>query len=60
MKKHFVPFTSLICLIVTIFTLLYLHFEKGDITLDGWGTLVMMISFNMMNLNYWKEYFSKD
>ena len=60
MKKHIFPIISLVCLIVVICTLLYQHFEKGGVTGDGWGTLVMMIGLNMTFINYWKEYFSKD
>ena len=60
MKKHLVPITLLVCLIVVIVTLLYQHFEKGGVTGDGWLTLLLMISMNMTSINYWKEYFSKD
>ena len=59
MKKHFFPIISLVCLILVIGTLLYSHFEKGVITLDGWFTLVMMIGFSLIYINYWKEYFKK-
>ena len=59
MKKHIFPIISLVCLIVVIGTLLYQHFQKGGVTFDGWGTLVMMIGLNMTFINYWKEYFKK-
>ena len=59
MKKHIFPIISLVCLIVVICILLYQHFEKGGVTGDGWGTLVMMIGLNMTFINYWKEYFKK-
>jgi len=39
--------------------LLYQHFEKGGVTGDGWGTLVMIIGLNMIHTPYWKEYFKK-
>ena len=59
MKKHIFPIISLVCLIVVICTLLYQHFEKGGVTGDGWGTLVMIIGLNMIHTPYWKEYFKK-
>ena len=59
MRKHFFPIISLVGLKVVIGTLLYSHFEKGVITLDGWFTLVMMIGFSLIHNNYWKEYFKK-
>ena len=60
MKQHIFPIIFLVCLIVVIGTLLYQHFEKGGITGDGWMTLVGMIGFNLIHINYWKEYLSKD
>jgi len=60
MNKHFFPIISLVCLILVIGTLLYSHFEKGGITSDGWLNLLLMIGVNLTNINYWKEYFSKD
>ena len=60
MKKHFFPIISLFGLKVVISTLLYSHFEKGGITSDGWLNLFLMIGVNLTNVNYWKEYFSKD
>ena len=60
MKKHIFPIISLVCVIVVIFTLLYQHYEKGGVTTDGWLTLLLMISVSMTQINYWKEYFSKD
>ena len=60
MKKHLLPISLLVCLIVVIGTLLYSHFEKGGITSDGWLNLLLMIGVNLTNINYWKEYFSKD
>ena len=59
MKKHIFPIISLVCLIVVIGTLLYQHFQKGGVTTDGWLTLLLMISFNMTQIPYWKEYFKK-
>ena len=59
MRKHFFPIICLVGLKVVIGTLLYSHFEKGVITLDGWFTLVMMIGFSLIYNNYWKEYFKK-
>ena len=49
----------MVCLIGTIGTLFYQHFEKGGVTGDGWGTLAIMISVNMGCIKYWKEYFKK-
>ena len=60
MKKHFFPIISLFGLKVVISTLLYSHFEKGGINSDGWLNLLLMIVVNLTNINYWKEYFSKD
>ena len=54
------PIISLVFLIIVIGTLFYQLFEKGGVTTDGWGTLVMMIGLNMIFINYWKEFFSKD
>ena len=59
MKKHIGPLIGIVCLVGTIVTLLYQHFEKGGVTGDGWGTLVIMISVNMGCIKYWKEYFKK-
>ena len=39
---------------------LYVGFERGGITWDGWLTLGFIFSVNLMNINYWKGYFSKD
>ena len=57
---HIFPIISLVCLILVIGSLLYSHFEKGGITSDGWYTLVGMIGFSLIHINYWKEYFSKN
>tara|TARA_B100001093_G_scaffold461719_1_gene476396 strand:- start:745 stop:924 length:180 start_codon:yes stop_codon:yes gene_type:complete len=59
MKKHILPIGSLVLVIVVIGYLLYQHFEKGVVTGDGWGTLVMIIGLNMIHTPYWKEYFKK-
>ena len=59
MNKHIFPIISLVCVIGTIGTLLYQHFEKGGVTGDGWGTLLMTIGINMGSIKYWKEYFKK-
>ena len=59
MKKHIYPLILMVCLIIAIVTLLYQHFEKGGVTGDGWGTLAIMISVNLTQINYWKEYFKK-
>ena len=59
MKKHIYPLIGMVCLIGTIGTLFYLHFVKGGVTGDGWGTLVMMIGINMGSIKYWKEYFKR-
>ena len=52
--------TMLCLLILTIVFELYVYFERGDVTWDGWMTLGFIFSVNLMNINYWKEYFSKD
>ena len=49
----------MVCLTITIITVLYQHFEKGGVTTDGWLTLLLMISMNMIHTPYWKEYFKK-
>ena len=59
MKKHILPIGSLVLVIVVIGYLLYQHFEKGGVTTDGWLTLLLMISMNMIHTPYWKEYFKK-
>ena len=59
MKKHIFPIMSLVCLIVIIISLFYQHFEKGGVTTDGWLTLLLMISMNMIHTPYWKEYFKR-
>ena len=56
MNKHILPIGSLVLVIVVIG---YQHFEKGVVTGDGWGTLVMIIGLNMIYTPYWKEYFKK-
>ena len=57
---HIYSITMLCCLIFTIVFELYVGFERGGITWDGWLTLGFRSSVNLMNINYWKEYFSKD
>ena len=59
MKKHILPIGSLVLVIVVIGYLLYQHFEKNGVTTDGWLTLLLMISMNMIHTPYWKEYFKK-
>ena len=59
MKKHIFPIISLVCLIVIIISLFYQYFEKGGVTTDGWLTLLLMISMNMIHTPYWKEHFKK-
>ena len=59
MKKLIIPIIYMVCLTITIITVLYQHFEKGGVTGDGWGTLAIMISVNLTQINYWKEYFKK-
>jgi hypothetical protein len=49
----------MVCLIITIITVLYSHFKKGGVTGGGWGTLGIVISVNLMQIHYWKEYFRK-
>ena len=50
----------LCCLIFTIGFELYVYFERGHVTWDGLLTVGFVFSVNLMNINYWKEYFSKD
>jgi len=59
MKKHIFPIISLVCVIVIIILLFYQYFEKGGVTTNGWLTLLLMISMNMIYTPYWKEYFKK-
>jgi len=59
MNKHIFPIISLVCLIVIIGTLFYQHFQKGGVTTDGWLTLLLMISMNMIHTPYWKDYLKK-
>ena len=59
MNKHIFPIISLICVIVIIILLIYQHFEKGGVTTDGWLTLLLMISMNMIYTPHWKKYFKK-
>ena len=49
----------MVCLTITIITVLYQHFEKGGVTGSGWGMLAIVISCNLMQINHWKEYFKK-
>ena len=57
---HIYSITMLCFLIFMIVFQLYICFERGDITWDGWMTLGFIFSVNLMNINYWKEYLSKD
>jgi hypothetical protein len=59
MKKHVIPIIYMVCLTITIITVLYQHFEKGGVTGSGWGMLAIVISGNLMQINHWKEYFKK-
>ena len=52
---------SMLCILIfTIVFELYVGFERGGITWDGWLTLGFIFSVNLMNINYWKGFFSKD
>jgi hypothetical protein len=57
---HIYSITMLCCLILTIVFELYVGFERGHVTWDGLLTVVFMFSVNLMNIDYWKEFFSKD
>ena len=57
---HIYSITMLCCLIYMIVFELYIGFERGGITWDGWMTLGFIFSVNLMNINYWKVYLSKD
>ena len=60
-KMNHIYSISMLCfLIFTIVFELYIGFERGGITWDGWMTLGFIFSVNLININYWKEYFSKD
>jgi TctA family transporter len=59
MKKHIIPIIYMVCLTITIITVLYQHFEKGGVNRSGWGMLAIAISGNLMQINHWKEYFKK-
>ena len=59
MKKHIFPIISLVCVIVIIISLFYQYFEKRGVTKDGWLTLLLVISMNMIYTTYLKEYFKK-
>ena len=59
MKKHIFPIISLVCVIVIIISLFYQYFEKRGVTKDGWLTLLLVISMNMIYTPYLKEYFKK-
>ena len=59
MKKHIFPIISLVCVIVIIISLFYQYFEKGGVTTDGWLTLLLVISMNMIYTPHWKKYFKK-
>jgi len=56
---HIYSITILCFLIYMIVFELYVGFERGGITWDGWMTLGFIFSVNLMNINYWKEYFKK-
>ena len=56
MKKHIIPIIYMVCLTITIITVLYQHFEKGGVTGSGWGMLAIVISGNLMQINHWKKY----
>jgi uncharacterized membrane protein YfcA len=52
---------SMLCILIfTIVFELYVYFERGHVTWDGLLTVGFVFSVNLMNINYWKEYFSKD
>ena len=60
MKKNILPIINLICVIIVIITLLYQYYETGNVTSDGWLTLLLVVGVSMTQINYWKKYFSKD
>ena len=57
---HIYSITILCFLIYMIVFELYVGFERGGITWDGWMTLGFIFLVNLMNINYWKGCFSKD
>jgi len=59
MKKSIFPTISLVCLIVISITLLYQHLFDDGINVDGWLTLLLMISVSLTHIPYWKEHFKK-
>ena len=59
MKKDIFPIINLICVIIVIITLLYQYYETGNVTSDGWLTLLLVVGVCMTQINYWKKYFSK-
>ncbi|MAZ61166.1 MAG: hypothetical protein CMG50_03190 [Candidatus Marinimicrobia bacterium] len=60
MKKNILSIINLICVIIVIITLLYQYYEIGNVTTDGWFTLLFVFGVSMTQINYWKKYFSKD
>ena len=60
-KMNHIYSISMLCfLIFTIVFELYVGFERGCVTWDQGLILIFFISLNLMNIDYWKEYFSKD
>ena len=57
---HIYAITMLCCLIFMIVFELYVYFERGYVTWDQGLWIFCLITFNLMNIDYWKEYFSKD
>ena len=60
-KMNHIYSNSMLCfLIFTIVFELYVGFERGYVTWDQGLILIFFISLNLMNIDYWKEYLSKD
>ena len=58
--NHIYSISMLCFLIFTIVFELYVGFERGYVTWDQGLILIFFISVNLMNIDYWKGYFSKD
>ena len=60
-KMNHIYSISMLCfLIFTIVFELYVGFERGYVTWNQGLILIFFISLNLMNIDYWKEYLSKD
>jgi len=59
-KMNHIYSISMLCFLIFMIVFeLYVGFERGYVTWDQGLYIFFLISINLMNIDYWKEYLSK-